>query len=478
MMKKFNISLLMMIMLTGISSGQMWRPDHVVIVIEENHAYTQIVGSTAAPYINGLLQDSTAAIFTQSYGLTHPSQPNYLMFFSGANQGIINDNLPTTTPFNTSNLGASLITAGFTFTGYSEDLPSVGFNGATSGNYARKHSPWTNWRGSANYPIPSTSNQPLSAFPSDYSTMPSVSVVIPNLIDDMHNGTDPSTITAGDTWLKTHLDGYIQWAKTHNSLFIFTFDEDNSANANRILTFFTGSMVKQGTYAQTNNHYNFLRMLEDMYSLPYSGASATAVTIDYCWQTALPVELSSFTSTSAGKEIILKWETKTEINLSKFVIERSFDNKNFQICSEVWGHGNSLTSSYYTFTDSKVEPGIYYYRLKMTDMDGTYKYSNLTEVKIEIPGVWSLSQNFPNPFNPTTIIAYSVSYESRVGLKVFNSLGEKVGDFDEGLREPGYYEFNFNGSGFPSGVYYYRMNVVSTDGKESMSAVKKMVLIK
>jgi hypothetical protein len=478
MMKKFNISLLMMIILTGISSGQMWRPDHVVIVIEENHAYTQIVSSTAAPYINGLLQDSTAAIFTQSYGLTHPSQPNYLMFFSGSNQGVIDDNLPAVLPFNTPNLGASLITAGFTFMGYSEDLPSIGYNGTTSGYYARKHSPWTNWQGSANYPIPLTSNQPLTAFPADYSTLPSVSVVIPNLVDDMHNGTDPATITAGDTWLNTHLDGYIQWAKTHNSLFIFTFDEDNSAYANRILTFFIGSRVKQGTYAQTNNHYNFLRMLEDMYSLPYSGASATALTIDYCWQTALPVELASFTSTSAGKEIILKWETKTEINLSKFVIERSSDNKNFQICSEVWGHGNSLTSSYYTFTDSKVEPGIYYYRLKMTDMDGTYKYSNLTEVKIEIPGVWSLSQNFPNPFNPTTIIAYSVSYESRVGLKVFNSLGEKVGDFNEGLREPGYYEFNFNGSGFPSGVYYYRMNVVSTDGKESMSAVKKMVLIK
>jgi hypothetical protein len=294
----------------------------------------------------------------------------------------------------------------------------------------------------------------------------------------MHNGTDPATITAGDTWLKTHLDGYIQWAKTHNSLFIFTFDEDNSANANRILTFFTGSMVKLGTYAQTNNHYNFLRMLEDMYSLPYSGASATAVTIDYCWQTVLPVELASFTSTSAGREIILNWETKTEINLSKFVIERSSDNQNFQVCGEVWGHGNSLTSSYYTFTDNKVEPGIYYYRLKMTDMDGTYKYSNLTEVKLEIPGVWSLSQNYPNPFNPTTIIAYSVSFVSRVGLKVFNSLGEKVGEFDQGMREPGYYELNFNGKGLPSGVYYYMMSIISSDGKEAVSSVKKMVLIK
>ena len=248
-----------MILLTGISSGQIWRPDHVVIVIEENHAYSQIVGSSAAPYINSLLQDSLSALFSQSYALAHPSQPNYIMFFSGSNQGVIDDNLPAVNPFNTPNLGASLITAGFTFIAYSEDLPSVGYNGTTSGYYARKHCPWTNWQGSANYPIPLTSNQPLTAFPSDYSTLPSVSFVMPNLVDDMHNGTDPTTITAGDTWLKTHLDGYIQWAKTHNSLFIFTFDEDNNTSVNRIPTFFVGSMVKNGTYSQTNNHYNFLR---------------------------------------------------------------------------------------------------------------------------------------------------------------------------------------------------------------------------
>ena len=169
----------------------MRRPDHVVIVIEENHAYTQIVGSTAAPYVNSLLQDSTAALFSQSYGLTHPSQPNYLMFFSGSNlQGVTDDNVPAANPFNTSNLGYSLINAGFTFIGYSENLPSVGYNGASSNYYARKHSPWTNWQGSTNYPIPLASNQPMTAFPSDYTTLPNVSVVIPNLVDDMHNGTD------------------------------------------------------------------------------------------------------------------------------------------------------------------------------------------------------------------------------------------------------------------------------------------------
>src|ERR1035437_5123162 len=108
-MNKFNVSLLIIIMLTGISSAQIWRPDHVVIVIEENHAYIQIIGSTAAPYINSLLQDNTSALFSQSYGLTHPSQPNYLMFFAGSNQGVTDDNFPAVNPFNTSNLGSSLI---------------------------------------------------------------------------------------------------------------------------------------------------------------------------------------------------------------------------------------------------------------------------------------------------------------------------------------------------------------------------------
>jgi hypothetical protein len=205
---------------------------------------------------------------------------------------------------------------------------------------------------------------------------------------------------------------------------------------------------------------------------------SSPVCIDYCWQAALPVELSSFTAASAEKKIILNWETKTEINLNKFVIERSSDNKNFQVSGEVLGHGNSMISSKYSFTDNKVEPGIYYYRLKMTDMNGAFKYSNLEEVKLNAPGVWSLSQNYPNPFNPATLIAYSVSYESRVGLKVFNSLGEKVGEFNEGLRKPGYYQINFDGAGFPSGVYYYMMNVISTNGMELSSSIKKRVLIK
>ncbi len=117
--------------------AQVPLPSHVVIVIEENHNYSSIIGSAAAPYINGLATGTNAALFTQSYGLTHPSQPNYLMLFAGSNQGVIDDNLPANLPFTSMNLGASLVDSGKTFAGYSEDLPYTGFNGTSSGAYAR-----------------------------------------------------------------------------------------------------------------------------------------------------------------------------------------------------------------------------------------------------------------------------------------------------------------------------------------------------
>src|SRR5437763_1716417 len=111
-------------------------PDHIVICIMENHGYSQIIGSSAAPFINSLVSGN--ASFGASYALTHPSQPNYLMLFSGSNQGVTNDNLPAGTPWSTANLGGALINAGKTFAAYSQGLPSVGSTVTTSGQYARK----------------------------------------------------------------------------------------------------------------------------------------------------------------------------------------------------------------------------------------------------------------------------------------------------------------------------------------------------
>ena len=250
-------------------------PDNVVIVIEENHSFSSIIGSSSAPFINSLAQQG--ALFTQSFGVEHPSQPNYLDLFSGSNQGITDDSCPHT--FSTVNLASELAAAGLTFTGFSEDLPSAGSTVCTSGAYARKHAPWVNFTN-----VPTSANQPFTSLPTDFTTLPTVSIIDPNLNNDMHDG----TIAQGDTWLQQHMSGYIQFAQTHNGLLIVTWDEDDSLGGNQIPTIFVGPMVKQGQFTETINHFNVLRTLEDLYGLTHAGSAATATTVSDVWRTATP----------------------------------------------------------------------------------------------------------------------------------------------------------------------------------------------
>jgi phosphatidylinositol-3-phosphatase len=248
------------------------RPDHVVMVIEENHSYADIIGSTAAPYINSLAQQG--ALFTASFGIAHPSEPNYLALFSGSTQGVTDDRCPDS--LTAPNLASELIAVGLTFGGYSEDMPSVGYTGCSYRSYWRKHNPWVDWQGSN---LPVSVNMPYTSFPADFSTLPTVAIVVPNQQNDMHDG----TIRQADTWLQQHLDPYVQWAQSNNSLLIVTWDEDDNSSKNQIPTIFVGPMVKPGQYEEKINHYNVLRTLEDMYGLPYVGESASVDTIADTW---------------------------------------------------------------------------------------------------------------------------------------------------------------------------------------------------
>ena len=261
------------------------RPDHVVIVWMENTGYSSIIGSSSAPYINSMA--AIGASFTDSHGVTHPSQPNYLAFFSGGLNGVTDDTCPAPgSPFTgVPNLGSQLVAAGLSFTGYSEDLPVAGSSACTAGSangYARKHAPWTDFPN-----VPAAAQQPwkiappvtTGGWPTDYTTLPTVSFVVPNLCDDMHS----CPITTGDTWLQNNLDAFQQWAQTHNSLLIIDWDEDNMTNPNQIATIFVGPMVKQGTYSEHIDHYSVLRTIEDMYGLTPLQNAATATPITDVW---------------------------------------------------------------------------------------------------------------------------------------------------------------------------------------------------
>ena len=203
------------------------------------------------------------------------SQPNYLALFSGSTQGVSDDRCPYA--FTTPNLASELIAAGLSFGGYSESLAAVGSSACRAPDgYARRHNPWSDFTN-----VPAEVSMPFTSFPTEYSQLPTVSMVVPNVRNDMHGG----TMLRADAWLRDQLDGYVQWALSHNSLFIITWDE---ASGNHIPTIFVGPMVQPGQYAERIDHYRVLRSIEEMYDLPPLGQTAEGEPILDVWLPATP----------------------------------------------------------------------------------------------------------------------------------------------------------------------------------------------
>jgi hypothetical protein len=269
-LKRFGMLLVMTAVLVfGVNAGQapaapaIPKYDHVVVAVFENQDYGSIIGSRSAPTFNKLA--AQGALLTRSYGVTHPSQPNYLALFSGSQEGVTDDSCPINLTGKT-NLASDLLAHGRTFKGYAESLPSTGYKGCSSGEYVRKHAPWADFNN-----VPKSLQVPFSQFPRDFTKLPTVSFVIPNMCDDMHD----CSVATGDKWVRNNLMAYAQWAKSHNSLLVLTFDEDNFTSVNKIPTVLVGQHVKVGRFSQPTNQYNLLSTLTDMYALtPVSNAAS------------------------------------------------------------------------------------------------------------------------------------------------------------------------------------------------------------
>ena len=191
----------------------------------------------------------------------------------------------------------------------------------------------------------------------------------------------------------------------------------------------------------------------------------------------VPVELTSFAASIIGTDINLSWITATEINNQGFEIERSNDQNAWEKIGFVEGNGTTTEMKYYSFSDTKLETGKYFYRLKQIDFDGTYEYSSIVEAEVTIPLEYALAQNYPNPFNPSTKINFSLAADSKVVLKIYDLLGQEVTTLVDGELIAGNHELTFNGIGLNSGVYFYRINAEGVNGK-SFTSVKKMILNK
>lgn len=188
---------------------------------------------------------------------------------------------------------------------------------------------------------------------------------------------------------------------------------------------------------------------------------------------ALPVELTTFTATVQGSTAKLLWTTATEVNNYGFEVERSIDKTNFSKIGFVSGAGNSNSTKTYSFSDSKINSGSNYYRLKQIDNDGQFKYSSIVEISSNSSvHTFSLNQNYPNPFNPVTIINYEIPKEGFVSLKVFDTIGREVSTLVNQHQIAGSHSITFNASNLSSGIYFYQLK------SGSYNSIKKLILLK
>ena len=192
----------------------------------------------------------------------------------------------------------------------------------------------------------------------------------------------------------------------------------------------------------------------------------------------LPVELSSFAAVINGRNVDLTWTTSSELNNAGFDIQRKLNtSENWNSIGYVNGNGTTNQSSSYNFKDKNLVSGKYNYRLKQLDFNGNFTYYDLSnEVIAGVPDKFTLSQNYPNPFNPSTVINYDLPFDGIVNLKVFDMSGKEVASLVNEFKAAGYYSVNFNASGIPNGVYFYKLSGESNGN--SFSAVKKMMLVK
>lgn len=189
----------------------------------------------------------------------------------------------------------------------------------------------------------------------------------------------------------------------------------------------------------------------------------------------VPVELSSFTATVNGTNISLNWTTVTETNNRGFEVQRRSSDNDFVTVGFVNGKGTTTQIQNYSFTESNLPLGNYAYRLKQIDFDGTFEFSNVIEVSVVAPREFSLEQNFPNPFNPSTMISFSLKTDADVSLKVFNLLGQEIATLFNGRLTAGIQQISFNAENLTSGVYFYRIDAKGIDGT-NFSSTKKMIL--
>jgi hypothetical protein len=251
---------------------------HAIVVVFENHELPAILGSGEAPTFDALAR--RGALLTHDDAVAHPSLPNYLALVSGSTQGITSD--CTDCVVHARSLADTLEAAHLTWKTYAEGLPAPGFAGPFAGRYAKKHDPFLYFADVAASGRRRSNVVPFPQFARDVraNRLPTFSLVVPDLCDDMHD----CSVATGDAWLKREIAPLLRLPGT---VVFVTFDEGTSdeGGGGRVATLVLGPLVRPGArYTAPTSHYGLLRTLEDAWGLPRLGLSRTARPITGIWK--------------------------------------------------------------------------------------------------------------------------------------------------------------------------------------------------
>ena len=250
------------------------RLDHIVVIVLENRSYDVV---RTQPTLASLI--ASGSVFTQSYAVTHPSQPNYLALWSGSTQGVTsNACLPPGSPYTTENLGHACEAAGLTWRAYSENLPAAGSMvcSADAGLYTRKHAPWTQF---AN--LDHANERPYSDLALDIAggKLPNLAFVVPNNCNNSHD----CAVSHTDSWLASQVP-ILLGAIGPKGVLVITYDEDNGKTDNHVLTLLVGQPVRAGYEVTARiDHYTLLRLLCEGLGLTPFAAAANQPSILEMW---------------------------------------------------------------------------------------------------------------------------------------------------------------------------------------------------
>jgi acid phosphatase len=271
-----TLELLLLSVIAIPSSAQVPQSQHVLIVVEENHSYSSVVGNSAMPFLNGLITRNVLA--TQYYANTHPSLGNYFMLTTGR---IITNNTYYSGTVSADNIVRHLLTAGLTWKAYLEGLPSVGYTGGNSGRYVKHHNPFAYFSDVINSSSERLNLVPFTQFGRDLNNqlLPNYSFIVPNLCNDAH---DCSLATA-DSWLKRNFTPLLANPTFQQSgVLIIVFDEstatDKAHGGGRVAMVVIGPRAKANYKSKTfYQHQSILRLMMQALSLaPNLGASSSA----------------------------------------------------------------------------------------------------------------------------------------------------------------------------------------------------------